>query len=305
MNSKLYTALAWWRHVWPWGWLFPGLVIYLLVSPAYASLRVETLQMPAWLERQGVTEPVTPGVGLQAGDILRTGDDARVVLRLEEGSQVKLGENARFAIREVAVEDNQWGLFRGLFEVLSGAFRFTTGALGAQRQRDVNIRVGVTTAGIRGTDIWGRATQQQDLVCLIEGSVDISRAGERVQMDVPLSVFVAPRAGEPQPISSVDAVQLAEWAQETEPQEGSGVLRLDGRWTLQLAALRSVQGAQRFATLLRDAGYAAGVFAADVNGVIWQRIVIVGFVSEVDARAGGAALSNRFNLPPGWVSRLP
>jgi hypothetical protein len=305
MNTTAYTPHAWWVRAWPGKLWIPGLVICLLASPVFASLRVETLQMPAWLERQGVSEPLTPGAGLLAGDVLRTGDDARIVLRLEEGSQVKLGENARFAIREVAVEDDQWGSFHGLFEVLSGAFRFTTGALGAQRRRDVNIRVGATTAGIRGTDIWGRATPQQDLVCLIEGKIDISRAGERVQMDLPLSVFVAPRDGEPQPISSVDPEQLAEWAQETEPQEGSGTLRLDGQWTLQLVALRSTQGAQNFVTRLRDAGYAAGVSAADVNGESWQRVVIVGFVSEADARAAGIALSNRFNLPLGWVSRLP
>ncbi|MDH3716045.1 MAG: SPOR domain-containing protein [Gammaproteobacteria bacterium] len=305
MNTEVHTHRAWWVRASPWRLWFHGLAIYLLASPAFASLRVETLQMPAWLQRQGVTEPLAPGTGLRAGDVLRTGDDARVVLRLEEGSQVKLGENARFAIQEVAVEDDQWGLFRGLLEVMSGAFRFTTGALGALRRRDVDIRVGLTAAGIHGTDIWGRSTQQQDLVCLIEGNIEISRAGERVQMDVPLSVFIAPRDGEPQPISSVDPAQLAQWAQQTEPQEGAGTLRPDGQWTLQLAASRSIKSAQNLVTRLRDAGYAAGNFAANVNGESWQRVVIVGFVSEADAHAAGAALRSRFNLPSGWVSRLP
>jgi len=282
-----------------------GLFVFLQAASVSANLRVETLQMPAWLERAGVSRPLTPGADLQAGDVLRTGGDARVVLRLDEGSQVKLGENAQFSIEQAAVEDDQWGLFRGLFEVVSGAFRFTTGKLGAQRRRDVNFRIGLTTAGIRGTDIWGRSTPEQDLVCLIEGDIEISRAATRLQMNTPLSVFIAPRAGEPQPLSGVDPVQLAEWAQETEPQTGSGLLRLEGKWSLQLAALRSVQGAQSLVAQLRDAGYAAGVVPADINGQSWQRLVIVGFVSEADARAAGDQLRDRFNLPPGWVTRLP
>lgn len=283
----------------------PVLLTCLLAHPASASVRLETLRMPAWLDREGVTQPLAPGARLRAGDVLRTGNDSRVVLRLEEGSRIKLGENARFAIQEVAVEDDQWGLFRGLFDVLSGAFRFTTGALGAQRRRDVNIRVGLATAGIRGTDIWGRSTPQQDLVCLIEGNVEVSREGQRVLMDTPLAVFVAPRQGEPEPLRSVDPAQLAEWAQETEPQTGSGLLNVDGRWSLQLASARAQRSAERLLSQLRVAGFAAGVFPADVGGETWHRVVIVGFVSEADARAAGERLRGRFNLPPGWVTRLP
>ncbi len=281
------------------------LAMSLFASTGHANVRVEALQMPAWLERQGNAEPLNPGVGLRDGDVLRTGDDSRIVLRLAEGSQVKLGANARFAIARVSVEDDQWGLFRGLFEVLNGAFRFTTGALGAQRRRDIDIRVGLTTAGIRGTDIWGRSTPQQDLVCLIEGRIEVSRGEAQVQMDTPLSVFLAPRDGEPRPLSSVDPAQLAEWAAETEPQEGAGVLRQDGKWALQLAASRSIEGAQRLAAQLREAGYAVGVSGANVNGEEWQRVAIVGFISRSDARAAGEKLRARFSLPPGWVSALP
>lgn len=285
--------------------LLGGLLSAALAGPAFATIRIETVQMPGWLERAGEVQPLSPGSGLQAGDVLRTGERARVVLRLDEGSQVKLGENARFAIRQASVEDDQWGLFRGLFEVLSGAFRFTTGALGAQRRREVDIRVGLATAGIRGTDIWGRSTGSQDLVCLIEGSIEITRADQRVQMDTPLSVFTAPRDGDPEPLSSVDPAQLAEWAQETEPQPDAGVLREDGRWLLQLAASRSVAGVQGLVRRLRQAGYAADTVPAEIDGVTWQRVVIAGFISLAGATAAGGAVRERFNLPSVWVKRGP
>ena len=79
-----------------------GLLILVSACVAHASVRVESMQMPAWLERQGDIQPLNPGVALRDGDILRTGEQSRVVLRLEEGSQVKLGEKARFTVARVA-----------------------------------------------------------------------------------------------------------------------------------------------------------------------------------------------------------
>ena len=45
-------------------------------------------------------------------------------------------------------------------DVLSGAFRFTTQALTKFRgERDVKVRIVKITAGIRGTDLWGKRTR--------------------------------------------------------------------------------------------------------------------------------------------------
>ena len=99
--------------------------------------------------------PLTPGTALQAHDRLRTGANARVQLRLSEGSAVKLGENAQFVIERA--EDR--GIFRAALSVIAGAFRFTTAA-GKGRTRDVSIKVKNVTVGIRGTDLWGKSTER-------------------------------------------------------------------------------------------------------------------------------------------------
>src|SRR5258706_5927438 len=83
---------------------------------------VEPVNSPAWLERGGAAVPLTPGTALQPQDQLRTGSNARVQIKMGEGSTVKLGENARFSIER---SDNR-GIFRAALSVLSGAFRFTT-----------------------------------------------------------------------------------------------------------------------------------------------------------------------------------
>ena len=98
----------------------------LLATAVHAqpSAVVEAVQYPAWLERGGSTVPLAPGTALQSNDRVRTGSNARVQVKMAEGSTVKLGENAKVTIERV---ENR-GIFRAALNVLGGAFRFTTDA---------------------------------------------------------------------------------------------------------------------------------------------------------------------------------
>ena len=40
-------------------------------------------------------------------------------------------------------------------------------------QRDVNVRVEQVTIGVRGTDFWGRSRDARQIVCLIEGAIEV------------------------------------------------------------------------------------------------------------------------------------
>ena len=147
---------------------------------------VEAVQYPAWLERGGNAVPLTPGTALQAQDRLRTGTNARVQLKMPEGSAVKLGENAQFVIERV--EDR--GVFRAALSVLAGAFRFTTDAARKATKRDIEIKVKNATAGIRGTDLWGKSTDERDIVCLLEGKITVGSEGHpTVTLDQPLDFY--------------------------------------------------------------------------------------------------------------------
>lgn len=50
---------------------------------ACAAARVEAMQMPAWLERGGARMAVLPGLEVAADDILVTGKDGRLLIRLD------------------------------------------------------------------------------------------------------------------------------------------------------------------------------------------------------------------------------
>jgi len=190
--------------------------------------RVEAVQYPAWLERGGNAVPLTPGTRLEPSDKLRTGANARVQLRMGEGSTVKLGENAQFVIEKM----DDRSVFRAALSVITGAFRFTTDALRKSQRRDIAIKVKNVTAGIRGTDLWGKSTGERDLVCLLEGKISVGSEGHpTVTLDQPLDFYQKPREGEPA-VARVDAKQVEIWSQETEISRDGPAARMGGQWSV-------------------------------------------------------------------------
>jgi hypothetical protein len=88
--------------------------------------------------------------------------------------------------------------------------------------RDVSVRVKNVTVGIRGTDVWGKSSDERDLVCLIEGRVTVAAAGHPpVSLARPRDFYQKPAGAAPQ-VDRVDEAQLAAWSQETEMPAAAG-----------------------------------------------------------------------------------
>ena len=255
-----------------------ALLLAAAASTALADIAtVEAVQYPAWLERGGNAVPLTPGTALQAQDKLRTGGNARVQLRMGEGSAVKLGENAQFVIERA--EDR--GVFRAALNVLTGAFRFTTDAFAKARGRDVVIHARNVSAGIRGTDVWGKSTDDKDLICLLEGKISVGSEGHpNVTLDQPGAFYQKPRGGEPQ-VASVDQKQIAIWSLETEVSPDGPAARRGGKWQVTAAKFRSRDEALALNRSLRVNGYPSEIRSADNVFTV----VIAGLAGEPEARA--------------------
>ena len=248
------------------------------VSAAAQSARVQAVQYPAWLERGGYAVPLVPGTVLRAEDGVRTGANARAEVRLAEGSTVKLGENARLRIERV---ENR-SIFRAALAVLGGAFRFTTQAIARHQHRDITIRVSSITAGIRGTDVWGKSTDQRDLVCLLEGKVSVVAQGhEPVTLDQPLDFYQQPRGGEPAK-ARVDPAQVETWSKETEISPSGAAARIGGTWRVVASKFERRDAALELRARLRTSGYPAQVID-EKNGVFV--VQIAGLDGEAQARA--------------------
>ena len=236
--------------------LFLGLVLGLaaLQGLAQAPALIEAVQMPAWRERDGKRLPLVPGMELRAGDRIISGKDARVVMKLSEGSLVKLGENGNLRFTELEPSRE---LFKAALQVLEGAFRFTTDLANKARKRDVNVRVEQVTIGVRGTDFWGRSRGDRQIVCLIEGAIEVGADGEPpTTMDQPRQ-FYRREKGVAQPIGFVEPQQLQQWSEETDVGAGKGALRRGGRFILELATAEKQAALRKVLEDLRTAGYPA------------------------------------------------
>ena len=256
-----------------------------LAAPAAV---VESVQMPAWVDRAGKPLPAAPGMELIATDVLRTGPGARLYIKLAEGSILKLGENAKLQLLDLVPEKG--GLFRGVLDVLSGAFRFTTDVLAKPRPRDFKLRISTVTAGIRGTDLWGRSVKDNEIVCLIEGAIEVGAENEKpVRMDQPRQFYQRDK-GKTQPLSVITQEKLAELARETEIETGKGAARRGGKWMVTLVRADTQESVLAVYDKVRAAGYAADMRAFSEAGKKVYAVRIGQLPSKAEAEALAARL---------------
>ena len=271
-----------------------GLLALLVLATGLAQAApdavVEGIQLPAWVSRNGKTQPLAIGAELRSNDEVITGSNSRLLLRLADGSTVKLGENGRLQLSDL-VQRRKERFLGATLRVLQGAFRFTTeAAVKARSTRDVAVVFPTITAGIRGTDIWGKNLGDKEVLVLIEGRISVTRSGQPpVDMQEPLTYLQAPKDGatvvEPVPMD-----QLKLWAAETEIAVGQGSVRHGGKWKLYLGRFERQADALALYDGLRRDGYAARIRPRQgPEGVVYQ-VRLAGFPSQDEAVALGARL---------------
>ena len=272
-----------------------GVSLLAPLSARGADAEVEELQMPAWLTRDGKRQPLAPGAQLRSGDTITTGDGSRVLLRLPEGSAVKLGENARFELASVQ-QARKGGeqRFNARLELRQGAFRFTTPSDDkAKHARNIEVKFPTLTATVTGTDLWGKSADGQEVVALIEGKISVARGGDApVVMAEAKTVYVAPPDAPPRPVSAITLAQLNAYAQETELKPGAGVAK---RTPNQQEAIAVYER-------LRDAGYAAAIQPAVSQGKQIYQVRIAGILTEADGVAVAIKLRVQLGLQDVHVS---
>jgi hypothetical protein len=256
---------------------------------------VEAVQLSASVERGKQVVPLGPGMELRDGDRVNTGERARLVLKLADGSTMKIGEKGSLFVDRMLVRDD--GVFEAALFVAEGAFRFTTAALDRfAGKRQVSVAVNNVTAGIRGTDLWGKSTSDNQIVCLIRGNVEVAPPGETpFTMDQPLS-FYALEGTTSRAVATVPADRFAEWAAETEEAPGQGVAGRDGKWKVTVASVRRSGEALDVYNQLRRAGYPAEIVPAKAGDARVYGVRISNFESERDAKAVVEALKAQSGL---------
>ncbi len=250
-------------------------------APALAAGQalVEMVQMPAWLERAGRSQPLEVDMEVKNGDRIRTGAGARAYLKLAEGSAVQIGEHAELGFYSRSLKPERD--FKGALDVAKGSLRFTSSAM--QSHRDISIRVGSATAVTEGADLWAKSNGENRLILLIEGKMVLGFAGKTLGIDRPMTLFATPKNAAP----PIDAEQFKLWAQETEATPGAGTTRRNGKWKVVLARGGSEAEALAVFDRARAAGYAAQIRPRGAeSGKLWLfDVLLARLASEQEAVA--------------------
>jgi len=146
------------------------------------------------------------------------------------------------------------------------------------------------TAGIRGTDFWGRSRKDNEIVCLIEGEIEVAAEGEQpVTMDKPLQ-FYRRTEGKTQPVGVVEKAQLDQWAAETDLEAGKGAVRRGGRFSVLLASAEDQNTALGVYDPLRNVGYPAEIWPVKDG----EKLLYVVRIRQLPSRAEARALVDQF-----------
>jgi ferric-dicitrate binding protein FerR (iron transport regulator) len=106
-------------------------------------------------------------------DLLRTGADARLSARLEDGSMVTMGENAELAIDEFVYTERKTREIT--LRAVKGALLFIGEKLFGG-DSEVQIRTPVAILGVRGTEVWVGPIDGATGVLVIDGEVSVGSA---------------------------------------------------------------------------------------------------------------------------------
>lgn len=264
---------------------------------------VESLQLPAWVEHNGIRAALAPGMILSGSDTVATGAGARILIRMADGSHIKLGENATLRMTDLRVAPQ--GILHATLNVIIGAFRFTTSRLARQRKRNILINIVSLSVGVRGTDVWGKAASDKNILCLIDGRVSVrDHANNKTFiMAQALTFYIAPHDQPPLPVQPVSRTRLQGWARQVELLKGHGILAEDGTWVVHLLSRHTRERAEGVQQELVTAGYPAVLAKARIDDDTYYRVSVAGFKNKKEAKGFRRSIKGKFGITKPWISQ--
>ena len=269
-----------------------------IVHAAPAPTVIEAVQLPAWVERHGQRRPAQPGIALRNSDKAVTAAQARMLLRLPDRSEVKLGEATELVIEDMSIVRPgvaQPQQINSSLRLVTGVFRYATDLASklAGDTRRLDLKLATATVGIRGTDFWSMTDAEHDAVCVFEGKVAVQRDIQpEIDLEKPGAFWVTYTGQPEKPAGQATPDQLVKFIGQAELSPGSGVLIQGGRWRAVLGLLPNAARASDLRETLATQGYPAEVMPKDGK----FEVRINQFATEQDARAVVQRLSSQTDL---------
>jgi hypothetical protein len=144
---------------------------------------VTRIQSSAIAIQDAVPRILEVGSAIFINDIVSTGKDARVEIRMIDDTVITLSARTQFVVMQYQFDGNQGD---ALMRLITGTFRVVTGKLAKLDKRPFKVATNVATIGVRGTEFWVGAFHDVPHVELIGGGgVTVENAGGRVDVTRP------------------------------------------------------------------------------------------------------------------------
>jgi hypothetical protein len=161
--------------------LFPKSFVFGLLALAlpFAALANAVVQSMQGDVRANGT-PVTQNQRLTSGTVLTTGPNSQLVMRFDDDARIVLNQNTEFRIVDFKYNASTPKEDRSVFDLVKGALRVVTGAVGRRNQAAFQLRAPQATIGVRGTDFMVVIVNPA-YVSVLSGSIGVtSSAGTTV-----------------------------------------------------------------------------------------------------------------------------
>ena len=140
------------------------------------------------------TAALSEGGAVYAGDIIKTGPGARLLIRFADASTLQMGADAELVLDDMVY--NVHGLTEETdhqaVKFVEGVFRYVSGTIASNSYSDVTVETPVATIGIRGTEfVAGRLTVGMPPGTshygyqIREGAIEVIAPGGSVTLDAP------------------------------------------------------------------------------------------------------------------------
>jgi hypothetical protein len=152
------------------------MAVFISLSPACAAEdeigTVRRIQAQVDALRAADFLKLTVAFGLQANDLLRSGNNARLEAELVDGTKFTLGEQAELKL-DSYVYDPKRAKRNRLVARIKGAFLFVGGRVEGGNS-DVTIITANAVMGVRGTTFWGGPIDKAYGVLALSGVVSVA-----------------------------------------------------------------------------------------------------------------------------------
>lgn len=151
-------------------------------EPAVAGTVIQ-IRGAVFANHRASSDNLSKDMQVLVGDRIVTGHNTRIALKMTDGAVLTLGADTEFAINDYRYSQQaQQG--SASLELVKGAFRAVTGAIGKLKERDFRVKTAVGVIGIRGTDFWGGFyfSQALDVALLGDGGIYVENAAGRVEV---------------------------------------------------------------------------------------------------------------------------